>query len=242
MIDLGKGKRHMNIAIVLSGGTGSRIGLDIPKQYIKVGGKMVISYCLLSLFDHELIDGVVIVADSDYHELISQEMAEVVSVKSKDKFLGFALPGENRQLSIYNGLLFLNDKVAADDVVLIHDAARPHLSNTLIADCVSLVEGYDGVLPVLAMKDTVYMSEDGKSITALIDRKKIYAGQAPEAFLYGKYKVANEKLMPGKILDINGSSEPAIMDDMNIRMIPGDEQNYKITTIADLEKFRSEIE
>lgn len=232
----------MNIAIVLSGGTGSRIGSEIPKQYIEVGGKIVISYCLLSLFRHKNIDGVVIVANSAYHRLIEEAISREIGEERNTKFFGFALPGANRQLSIYNGLLYLKDKVSEGDVVLIHDAARPNLTEIMISKCLSEIEGYDGVLPVLPMKDMVYMSEDGQSISSLIDRNTIYAGQAPEAFIYGKYLIANEKLRPDKIMEIKGSTEPAILNNMSIRMIEGDEHNYKITTITDLEKFRSEIE
>lgn len=225
----------MNIAIVLSGGRGTRLGLDTPKQYIEVGGRMIISYCLLSLFGHEMIDGVVVVADEEYDDLLAE-------VCDNPKFMGYARPGENRQLSIFNGLCKLEGTLNEQDVVFIHDAARPGLSAHMITECLLAVDGHDGVLPVLPMKDTVYYSEDGKVISSLLDRNKIYAGQAPEAFVYGKYMEANKALMPAKILDIKGSTEPAIMYGMDICMIQGDESNYKITTMADLEKFRSEVE
>jgi 2-C-methyl-D-erythritol 4-phosphate cytidylyltransferase len=91
------------------------------------------------------------------------------------------------------------------------------------------------------MKDTVYLSEDGESITSLLDRKQIFAGQAPEAFRLGAYYRANEALMPEKILQINGSTEPAVMMGLHIRMIPGDEQNFKITTREDLKRFEEII-
>lgn len=71
-----------------------------------------------------------------------------------------------------------------------------------------------------------------------MDRKTIYAGQAPEVFLFGKYYDANKRLLPDKILKINGSTEPAVMAGMDIAMIPGDEGNFKITTRADLERFQ----
>lgn len=230
----------MNIAIVLSGGNGTRTGLDMPKQYIKVGGRMIISYCLLSLFSHEKIDGIVIVANSDYQDPIKEAIDNEVPSEYKNKFIGFANPGENRQLSIYSGLLTLKDKASCEDTVFIHDAARPNLSAQMISSCIDGMEGFDGVLPVLPMKDTVYYSDNGTSISSLVDRSKIYAGQAPEAFLYGKYMAANEALLPDKILVIKGSTEPAIMAGMNIKMIDGEENNYKITTLNDLEKFRGE--
>ena len=88
------------------------------------------------------------------------------------------------------------------------------------------------------MKDTVYQSRDGKAISSLLDRNSIFAGQAPEVFLLGKYYEANRRLFPEKILEIKGSTEPAIMAGMDIVMIPGDEGNFKITTREDLERFR----
>ena len=90
------------------------------------------------------------------------------------------------------------------------------------------------------MKDTVYLG-DGRQITSLLEREKVYAGQAPEAFVLGKYYEANKSLIPDKIEQINGSTEPAILAGMDIAMIPGDEGNFKITTQADLERFRALI-
>ena len=103
------------------------------------------------------------------------------------------------------------------------------------------MDGHDGVLPVLPMKDTVYLSRDGKCVSSLLNRQEIFAGQAPELFVLGKYYEANEQLLPQKILQVNGSTEPAVLAGMDIAMIPGDEGNYKITTKVDLERFREYI-
>lgn len=91
---------------------------------------------------------------------------------------------------------------------------------------------------MLPMKDTVYLSGDGRAVSSLLDRGKVFAGQAPEAFVFGKYYEANRALVPDKILEINGSTEPAVMAGMDIALIPGDEGNFKITTAADLERFQ----
>ena len=129
----------------------------------------------------------------------------------------------------------------ADDSVLIHDAARPKLKEALINNMINALMGYDGVLPVLPMKDTVYKVDETGRIAALLERKEIMAGQAPELFLYGKYLKANEKMIEeGRMGSINGSTEPAFLAGMDIVTIPGDEDNYKITTKKDLERFRAE--
>ena len=158
------------------------------------------------------------------------------------KFKGFSNPGRNRQLSIFNGLRDIREYAEDSDLVFIHDAARPLLTEEQIGACIKGMDGYDGVLPVLPMKDTVYSSTDGKRITALLNRAEIYAGQAPEVFRLGVYYEANRRLLPEKILHINGSTEPAVMAGLRVAMIPGDEGNFKVTTKEDLERFRKMIQ
>lgn len=238
----------MVTALLLSGGTGTRMGVEKPKQYIEVNGRPIIAYCLQTLLFHESIDAVQIVADEAWREMILDCMEslrdagndEADPEKKKcgmDKFRGFSAPGETRQLSILHGLEDIGKYAADSDYVLIHDAARPLLSASLITDCLKAAMAHEGAIPVLPMKDTVYFSEDGKEITSLLERSRIFAGQAPEAFLFGKYREANRALLPEKIFKINGSTEPAVMAGMDIAMIPGDEGNFKITTKADLERF-----
>lgn len=229
----------MNIALILSGGTGTRLGADIPKQYIEVDGRPVISYCMEQLAKHEGIDAVQIVADRQWYGTILKclEKYDCPKCGDKGKFRGFSEPGENRQLSIINGLEDISRYASESDIVMIHDAARPLISSQMISDSLAAVEGHDGVLPVLSMKDTVYKSADGKKINALLDRSRIFAGQAPETFRLGRYYEANRKLLPERIRAVNGSTEPAVMDGMDIVMIPGDERNFKITTREDMERF-----
>lgn len=224
----------MNVAIVLSGGTGTRLGAEVPKQYIRVNNRTIISYCLEVLESCEQIDAIQIVADDSWQDIILES--------KMTKFRGFSKPGANRQLSIYNALEDVKEFAAKEDVVIIHDAARPCVSEKMFKELIHACEEHDGALPVLPMKDTVYLSENGNSITSLLNRSHIFAGQAPEAFLFGKYYEANVRLLPDDIMKINGSTEPAIIAGMDVAMIPGDEKNFKITTIQDLERFQQLIE
>lgn len=228
----------MNIALILSGGTGVRMGASLPKQYLEVNGRPMITFSLERLSLHKGIDAIQITAEPEWQEQIEKWL---VRYDPHKKWKGFSVPGENRQLSIYHGLEDIRSYGEDSDYVLIHDAARPLLSEKLITDCLEAVKGHDGVLPVLPMKDTVYASMDGKRISSLLDRSQIFAGQAPEVFRLGKYYEANRRLLPEDILKINGSTEPAILAGMDIAMVPGDENNYKITTQADLERFRASV-
>lgn len=225
----------MNVAVILAGGTGIRTGLGIPKQYYEVNEKPVISYCLHTFLVHEKIDAVQIVADRMWHGYIMQH---IFVLPCNEKFKGFSTPGENRQLSVYHALTDIRRYASNDDFVIVHDAARPCVSAVQIANCLATTKGHDGTLPVLPMKDTVYLSEDGHTVSSLLNREMIFAGQAPEVFLLGRYYEANRALLPDKILEVNGSAEPAIMAGLDIVVIPGDEGNFKITTMADMERFQ----
>lgn len=235
----------MNTALLLSGGTGSRISTDVPKQYLCINGRMLLTRAMEPLLASPLIHGVEIVAEEAWRGAILEDVRS--AGLDAGKITGFASPGANRQSSILNGLKNIiernnkdQDSLNSDtldcdrDTVLIHDGARPFLSEKMIRDCYKALEGHDGVMPVLPMKDTVYFSRDGRRVDKLLDRGCIYAGQAPELFLLEKYYQANLALLPERILEINGSTEPAVMAGMDIAMIPGEEQNFKITTQADL--------
>lgn len=225
----------MFFAILLSGGIGTRIHSERPKQYLEAEGRSILSYSVEALLQSEQIQAIQIVAAPQWHGYILQQ---IKALNGLPKFRGFSAPGRNRQESIFNALQDYASQVQENDAVLIHDAARPFLSIDLISRCIEAFRGHDGVLPVLTMRDTVYMSKDGKRIFTLLRREEIFAGQAPELFVYGKYYRANQVLFPNNILKISGSTEPAILAGMDIVMIPGDEINFKITTNADLIRFQ----
>lgn len=218
----------MNIAVILAGGMGIRLGGSLPKQYIEVMGRPVISYCLDIFEGHDEVDFVWIVAEERWRDFLLKWAGA--------KFKGFSMPGKNRQLSIYNALADISRFADEKDLVIVHDGVRPLLSGGQISECINACRTHEGAVPMLPMKDTVYMGEGGK-ITSLLEREKIFAGQAPEVFRLGAYFKANKRLLPEKILSINGSAEPAVLAGMDIAMIPGDENNFKITTRADLERF-----
>lgn len=222
-----------NILLLLSGGVGSRVGGDLPKQYIEVKGRMIVNRCMDQVLKCKRITGIWVVADRSWHTAIADSCLE------KERLLGFSVQGENRALSILNGLRGIREHFQEDAVVIVHDAVRPLVSVETLEACIDACEIHDGAMPVLPMTDTVYYSDaSGLTVDQLLDRSRVYAGQAPEAFRLGKYLAATESLLPEKILSINGSTEPAILAGMDVAMIPGDRGNFKITTREDLEHYR----
>lgn len=227
----------MVYGLILAGGTGTRLGGEVPKQYIYVGKHRIIFYSTKAFVDSDLVDKICIVARDEWFEEIKSEIGE----RGLEKLLGFASPGENRQISIWNGMNYIKEKepeITPKDVVIIQDAARPNVTKKMIEQYLENIGEYEGVLPVLPMKDTIYVSENGAEVTKLIDRSSLFAGQAPEVFLFERYLVANQKLLPNTIRTINGSTEPALLDGMKIKMVNGEESNFKITTQADLDIWK----
>lgn len=265
----------MQWAILLAGGTGVRTGYEIPKQYMEVQGKPLFAFSLKALGECDAIAGIVIVAakewrdyilksceqewrkqvifaepgrnrqESIYHGLLRIQ-EETGKKQSDDQKLeessgncGLKLEG---MASMQPGKL----EEARCDYVLVHDAARPYLTDAMIRSYFAAVQDgdrkYDGVLPVLPMKDTIYFSEDGKAVSQRLPRERLFAGQAPEVFAFLPYLRANEALMPEAILEINGSSEVALAAGLSVRMVPGEEKNQKITTAFDLEEFGRQVQ
>ncbi len=228
-----------NIAVILSGGTGTRLGGDVPKQYIEVNGRLIIMYCVETIARMAEIDEMVICLAEEWKSLVQEELNRAGVTKR----VIYSQPGEVRQLTIYNALQVLREQGIEDDaIVIIHDAARPLVSETLLRRCIEGCKEGDGVLPVLPVKDTLYMSKDGNSISALLKRSEIVAGQAPEAFRFGRYLAVHDQMKYEDILKISGSTEIAYKAGLNIKLVPGEELNFKITTTEDLENLKHVLE
>lgn len=225
----------MNTAIILAGGVGSRMGVNRPKQFLMVQDKPVISYCFDIFQNHKDIDKIVVVVSDKWKSFV-EEYAIKYGV---GKICGYAPAGETRQHSIYNGLKCIDENAHGTDIVIIHDAARPLVSDEIISDCIQGATDFDGAMPVISVKDTVYQSADGKSIDKLLKRAELFAGQAPESFKFDKYYEIHNSVTDEEIGNTAGSSEIAYRHGMEITMVKGSERNLKITTIEDLETFET---
>lgn len=225
----------MNYALILSGGIGSRMNnKDIPKQYIKVHDKPIIIYTLEQFEKSNEIDKIVIVAAKAWKTYIQDECQSY----GISKLLDIAINGETRQESIYSGLKkCMEYSDSMKDKVIIHDAVRPLVSQDMITECLKSVDIYEGCMPVLPLTDTIYFSDNGQDITDLTDRSKLYSGQAPESFDLHKYYEVNATTSKEELSKIRGTTELAFKKGLKIKLIAGDDNNFKITTRSDLARF-----
>jgi len=221
-----------NIAVVLSGGAGIRMGVDIPKQYIELAGKPVIVHTLEQIQHCESVEGVVVTASPEWQTAILHWKEEF----SLSKLLTIASAGENRQLSIRNGLAAAEKFMDRDERagVMIQDAVRPLTSVELLTRLIRELDKTSAVMPVLPITDTTYTSRDGQWVDGLLDRSTLFAGQAPEAFHYWPYYALYRDTPENMLSSMSGSCQLPYSRGWKVKMIPGEQDNVKITYAGDL--------
>lgn len=230
----------MNYAIILSGGVGTRMSQSgLPKQYVSVYGKPVLAYTMESFQRSPSIDRIVVVAHREWE----RDILAWVEQYGITKFCMVADGGDNRQESAFNGLLACQAfQPTQEDKVLIHDAARPMISVDLIEASIRELEKCDSCFAIVPMKDSIIMSEDGKTLTRWMDRSKLFHGQTPEGFHLLQYLQLNEEVGRENMKDVHGCNELSYQKGWKIGLVPGEDINFKLTTPADMERFFQIVE
>lgn len=223
----------MNHVIIVAGGVGSRMKLDIPKQYYEVRETPIIMYSFRKFASSPLVDSVVFVVADEWRDFLKEKLSQ----ESYNVRVFFAQAGKSRQHSVYSGLLALKGYASDDDVVLIHDSVRPLFPESNISDAINACCEFDGALPVISVKDATYQSNDGVSLSTILPRHELFSGQSPEGFVFGRFFNAHSRFSDEEISNIRGCSELAYKAGLSVKLIPGTERNFKITTIEDLRSF-----
>lgn len=221
-----------NIAVVLSGGTGTRMGAGLPKQYVELAGKPVLVHTLERIQRCEALDGVLVTASPAWTEQILQWRERFALTK----LLTTAPAGEDRQLSIRSGLTAAEPFMDSDGLagVIIQDAVRPLASVELLTRLIEELREAAAVMPALPITDTTYTSRDGQWVSGLLDRSTLFAGQAPEAFRYWPYLELYRNTPEDVLRSMSGSCQLPYRESWRVKIIPGESENLKITYTADL--------
>ncbi len=216
-------------ALVVAGGTGSRMGGDTPKQYLRLGGRAVIRHALETFLKHPRIDAVQAVIGENHGEMFA------------DAVQGLRMPmptigGPTRQLSVLNGLEALaRREMGAPDIVLIHDAARPFVSPELIDRLLDGLGMHEGVIPALPVVDTIKRVDDEGIIVETIPRAALRAAQTPQTFYLAPILAAHRQAREAGETDLTDDAAVAERAGFEVAVVEGDPLNRKITTPHDLE-------
>jgi 2-C-methyl-D-erythritol 4-phosphate cytidylyltransferase len=210
-------------AVLVAAGEGDRLGAGRPKAFVALGKRVLLAESLERLDTSPWVDAIVVAVPGEWEEAAIVLAEELVVSKVAAVVAG----GATRADSVSRALVEVPDDVL---VVLVHDAARPLVDDAVIERVLApLAEGYDGVVPGLALADTVKRVEGGV-ITETIDRNALVAVQTPQAFLAHVLRAAYAG-------DLDGATDCASLVERNggrIRVVEGDSRLLKITSAADL--------
>ncbi len=219
-----------NIAIILAGGSGSRFGADMPKQFLPVAGKMIIEHTIDAFERHPLIDEIAIVSRADYMD----EMKEMVKKDGYRKVTHILQGGKERYHSSLAALKAYTDD---DDNLLIHDGVRPLVSERIITDCVNALADYEAVDVAVPATDTIIeMNEDG-SIARIPQRRLLRNAQTPQCFRRRVIAKAFDLALqdPDFFPTDDCSIVLRYMPEVAIKVVDGEPTNIKVTYKSDIE-------
>ncbi|GAA1736918.1 2-C-methyl-D-erythritol 4-phosphate cytidylyltransferase [Aeromicrobium alkaliterrae] len=219
-------------ALVLAGGTGTRFGATTPKQLLDLEGSTVLSHAVRRLAAHPGIDCIVLVTHAE-----SAREAHRIAV-AEAKVVAVVEGGRTRADSTRLGLAAVPG-LADDDVVLVHDAARPLVTDTIVDACLHALDEHDAVTPAVDVVDTLVEVDDAGVILRGVDRRSVRRVQTPQAFRAGVLRqahaaAAGEDAEPTDDCGVVLAHVPGA----SVAVVPGDERNLKITRPADLDLAR----
>lgn len=227
----------MIVGIVIAGGTGSRMGLDIPKQFLNVYDKPVLIYTLEGFQKHPEIDAIEVVCLDGWHEVLWAYAKQYGISKLKWVVSG----GSTGQESIRNGVYFLEDKCQEDDIAIIHDGIRPLVEPAVLSDVIAKCRQYGNAVTSMPYNEQIFVIADEMSTTSYIPRETLRRVSTPQAYKFGKLDQAYHRAFSEKIGIYGSSYTNTMMVELGERLYfaAGSEKNIKLTTKDDLELFKA---
>ena len=228
----------MNFAIIIAGGSGQRMGQDIPKQFINVYDKPVIVYTLESFQRNSCIDAMGVVCIDGWHNVLDAYAKQF----NIDKLKWIISGGDSAQESIRNGVFYLKDKCNPQDNIVIHDGIRPIVDDEVLVDVLDNCNQFGNGVTSLPYNEQIFVinEEDETSTVKYIKRETLRRVSTPQAYKFGKLLWAYEKAFSENI-GIKGSAYTnTMMVELGEKLYfaKGSDKNIKLTTKDDLEIFK----
>ena len=228
----------MNIAVIIAGGSGSRMGQDIPKQFINVYDKPILIYTLEGFQRHPMIDVIEVVCLDGWHDVL-WAYAHQFNI---DKLKWVVSGGNTGQESIRNGVYNLEGKIDCNDIVIIHDGIRPLVDATVLTDVIQKAKEFGNGVTSLPYNEQIFIvsPEDTNTTKQYIPRETLRRVSTPQAYKFGRLDEAYHEAFE-KEIGIHGSSYTnTMMVELGetLHFAAGSDKNIKLTTKDDLEMFK----
>lgn len=228
----------MNIALLIAGGSGNRMGQDIPKQFMHIEGAPIIIWTMKAFQLHPDIDTIAVVCLKGWETVLQSYANQFGISKLKWIFPG----GETGMESIHNGIYGLKEEgCKGDDLVLIHDSVRPLLSQEIISSNIAICKAYGYAITGIQCREAILESHDGFTTKTSIPRDTLIRTQTPQTFrlmnIIKAHDIAKNKGIVNSVASCTLIAE--LNEDIEMHIVPGSEKNIKITTVEDLEILKA---
>ena len=218
---------QMNCAIIVAGGSGTRMGSHTPKQYLPLAGKPIMRHTLEVFCASSLIHSIYLVVPSSDADLCAKEI--VRPLKSR-KTISVVAGGDKRQDSVFNGLKAVGE---GTELAVIHDGVRPFLSQQLLSRCVLGAQDHGACIAALPASETLKSGDGSGCVLGTMDRRHVYSAQTPQVFSFKQILYAHERAYSDGFY---GTDDAMLMErlGMKVKIVLGSPFNIKITTPEDL--------
>ena len=220
-----------NIAVILAGGSGTRLGADVPKQFLEIEGKTILEYSVKAFETHEGIDAIAIVTRSDYMDRV-RGIVDAAGFRKVEKIL----PGGKER---YHSSLAAIEAYCDDDVLLFHDAVRPLVSSRIIDDCLEAMDRYNAVDVGFNTTDTIVQVNADNCICSIPDRAVLRNGQTPQVFRRSVIARAYAKALADPSFRTTDDCGVVFryLPEEPVYVVRGDIANMKVTYREDLQQI-----
>lgn len=224
-----------NIALLIAGGSGNRMGQSIPKQFLTVNERPVIVYTLEAFQKHPEIDSIAVVCIDGWQSVLQAYANQFNITKLEHIVPG----GKNGQDSIRSGVYELEKHFNSDDIVLIHDAIRPMVSADIISDCIRVTREKGNAITVIPCAEAMMQTEDGMVSVGSYPRDRLKRTQTPQGFKIGDICNLHRRALEKGITNSVASCTLMIEMGEQVHFSIGSEKNIKLTTVEDIDIFKA---
>ncbi len=226
------------VALVMAGGVGARMKSPVPKQFHIVKGKPVIVYTLEAFQKATAIDDIVVVLLEEYSDIL-EKYIEQYGLNKVAKIVHGADSGFR---SIRNGVNYLSENYDSEDIILIHDAVRPLLSEEVINGNIAGVEKYGNAITIVPTTEALLYSDDGETSEKVIDRNLILRTQTPQSLRLKDLVRIHEESDRLGIVDTVATCTLLIETGNKVFTVLGDNANFKLTMPEDVALFEAHLD
>ncbi len=226
----------MNVAVIIAGGVGSRMGHSVPKQFIHVYDKPVLIYTLETFEKHPMVDAIEVVCIDGWHDTLWAYAKQYGINKLKWVISG----GETAQESIRNGIYHLEGICGPEDTVIIHDGIRPLIDEAVLSDVIVTCKKYGNGVTSLPYNEQIFVIDDEISTVKFIPRETLRRVSTPQAYKFGIVDRAYHEAYEKEIGIYGSHYTNTMMVELGHRLYfaAGSDKNIKLTNQNDLELFK----